>query len=44
MIFAIKLKDFDVWLGKKNVSVGCMKSALDEAFKAGMELGITLQK
>ena len=27
-----------------DVSVGCMKSALDEAFKAGMELGITLQK
>lgn len=26
-----------------DVSVGCMKSALDEAFKAGMEVGFTLK-
>ena len=27
-----------------DVSVGCLKKALDEAFKAGMELGLILDK
>ena len=27
-----------------DVSVGCMKKALDEAFKAGVEVGLTLKQ